>query len=442
MQMALDILPTILADLKSAHPMMSMPPVIDPRTPNKNFSRSLMDSWPEDLRKDFELFEGLLQDHLVGGFQAIGQMGRYVLDSPGKYMRPLITLIVWRLLESSFEPRLSGGKHKERTEKNSHLILAVVIEYLHTASLLHDDVTDHSTLRRHRKTINALFGDKPGVILGDFFLGRAFNVLATIANGDLIKVFAKGTQKLAEGQMMETLYQNHLANYSLKHYLNMIGKKTGALFQTASESSALAFFLYNKTHSAYKTFLKDFSLYGLYLGKAFQLRDDLLDYGPPLEDRSIRENKSTTPLQENLVGGVENTEHNNAHTWGKTIGKDFQEKKLTYPMLWTYQNSSPNQRQHLESLWQHSSRLECFSDLREILIQAGAFQATQNLAQAYGMKALYHLRKTYNLNLKAFLELPCPAFSRKAEILTEEKSSSYQELLEKFAILSYTRGYS
>src|ERR1700759_2510538 len=185
----------------------------------------------------------------------IPDLARHLIDSGGKRLRPLLTLAAAK----------AGGYHGE-----GHIRLAAAVEFIHTATLLHDDVVDESALRRGKVSANLVWGNKPSVLVGDFLFSRAFQLMVETGNLTVLNILSGASAVIAEGEVMQL---NSARNLSVTedHYMKVMSAKTAALFAAAAESGAV---LTGKGEA----FVKGFEAYGENLGIAFQLVDDALDY--------------------------------------------------------------------------------------------------------------------------------------------------------------------
>jgi octaprenyl-diphosphate synthase len=239
-----------------------------------------------------ELFHGL-----NSGISLIDQVGNHILKSGGKRFRPLIALLISRFFNYQ--------------EKN-RIDLACAIEYLHTATLLHDDVVDNGRIRRGNPSANSVWGDKISVLVGDFFLSYSFSLMVKIGALEILKVFSETTAQMAKG---ETFELNNLGdlNLSEENYFSIITDKTASLFSAACECSAIL-------GKARQEAQYPFKEYGLNLGIAFQLTDDLLDYVATEEE------------------------------FGKSIGKDLKEGKITLPLIHTLRDLSEEKKRKVQAI--------------------------------------------------------------------------------------------
>ncbi len=234
---------------------------------------------------DFAEVDQLIQHSLSSRIPLVEQISSYLVEAGGKRLRPLLVLLC---------AKACGYDGRD------HIKLAAIIEFLHTAMLLHDDVVDESDLRRGRKTVNAAWGNPASVLVGDFMHSRAFEMMVEIGNLRVMEILSQATNVIAEGEVQQ-LANVRNPDFSEQSYLQVIYRKTAMLFQAASHTAAVLAGANQATESA----LRDF---GLHLGLAFQLIDDMLDYA------------------------------GNAQELGKNVGDDLAEGKVTLPLIIAMRN--------------------------------------------------------------------------------------------------------
>lgn len=231
------------------------------------------------VSEDLESTDRVIFSQLESPIPFIKQVIEYVLTCGGKRVRPMILLLSARALS-----------HRE----NKHVDLAAVIELIHTATLLHDDVVDSSTLRRGHKTAHTIWGSSASVLVGDFLYSRAFQVVVDLRHQAILEIFAKATHYIAEGEIMQLVNCNN-PDTTEEFYFEIIKRKTAKLFEIAAQLGAL---LATESESDIHAF-RD---YGMHLGLAYQLIDDALDYSQSAEQtgknvgQDISEGKTTLPL--------------------------------------------------------------------------------------------------------------------------------------------------
>jgi len=221
----------------------------------------------------------------------INQLGGYIIHSGGKRLRPLIVVLSARALG------YPGSKH---------ITLAAIIEFIHTATLLHDDVVDASALRRGQATANSVFGNEASVLTGDFLYSRAFEMMVDVGNMRVMEILAKTTNTIAEGEVLQLL-NCHNPDVTEERYLEVIYSKTAKLFEAAARLGAVI----NENDVATEEAM---ARYGMHLGTAFQLIDDVLDYTA------------------------------NSQELGKNVGDDLAEGKPTLPLLYAMRTGNETQR--------------------------------------------------------------------------------------------------
>ena len=244
----------------------------------------------QSVDKDFADVDQLIGQSLTSDVPLVEQIATYLIAAGGKRLRPLLVLLCAKAC--GYEGR-------------DHIKLAAVIEFLHTAMLLHDDVVDASDLRRGRKTVNAEWGNPASVLVGDFLHSRAFEMMVGIGNLRIMEILSHATNTIAEGEVQQLA---NLRNLGLteKTYLQVISRKTAMLFQAAAHAGAVL----GKANRPTETALRD---YGFHLGLAFQLIDDILDY------------------------------EGDAEELGKNIGDDIAEGKVTLPLIVAMKNGNNRQ---------------------------------------------------------------------------------------------------
>ena len=267
------------------------------------------------VEAEFAQVNALIIEQLYSDVDMVENVGQYIVDAGGKRLRPLLAL-------------LAAASLGEVTEK--HIKFAAVIEFIHTATLLHDDVVDISTLRRGRPTANSAFGNAPSVLVGDFLYTRAFQLMVQLDDMRVLKLMADVTNLIAEGEVMQLVRAGD-PDTSREQYFDVITRKTAILFSAACEGAAM---LSGERDDTLKT-MHDI---GLNLGIAFQLIDDVLDYeGDP-------------------------------ETTGKNVGDDLNEGKPTLPLIHAMQQASPDDA----ALIATALRTKSAENLNEIIALAAA----------------------------------------------------------------------
>ncbi len=286
---------------------------------------------------EFSSVNDFIVEQLHSRVSLVENIGHYIIDAGGKRLRPLLSL-------------LSAGALGHIA--HDHIRLAAVIEFIHTATLLHDDVVDLSELRRGRPTANAEFGNAPSVLVGDFLYSRAFQVLVAIGNMPLMALLSDTTNTVAEGEVLQ-LSRAGNADTDEATYFNVIRSKTAVLFAAACAGSALL-----SNNDEQRQALYD---YGLNLGIAFQLVDDILDY----------------------EGDPEET--------GKNVGDDLAEGKPTLPLIYLLRHGSKDQQQQVRRAISEKSAAE-LDDIVTAVQSSGALDYCRQAAARHSQAAINALQ--------------------------------------------------
>ena len=235
---------------------------------------------------ELDAVNAVIVDQLRSDVEMVENVGQYIVDAGGKRLRPMLVLLAARALEASDDAQVK---------------FAAVVEFIHTATLLHDDVVDVSELRRGRPTANSRFGNAPSVLVGDFLYTRAFQLMVSLGNFPLLRMMADTTNTIAAGEVLQLIRAGDAATTEAQ-YFDVIDRKTAALFAAACEGSGLL-------AGADEETVTQLSRYGRNLGIAFQLVDDLLDYegDPQLTGKNVgddlAEGKPTLPLIHTMANG-------------------------------------------------------------------------------------------------------------------------------------------
>ena len=289
----------------------------------------------EAVREDFEAVDALIIESLNSDIPLVEEISAYIIKAGGKRLRPLLVLLA---------ARASGYQGSE------HIKLAVIIEFLHTAMLLHDDVVDNSTLRRGRATANATWGNAASVLVGDFLHSRAFEMMVEIGNLDVMTLLSKATNGIAEGEVQQLMYLRD-SEITEAIYQEVIYRKTALLFEVAAHSgSVLA--------DAPATTARALNHFGKHLGIAFQLMDDLLDY-----------DGTTCEL-------------------GKNIGDDLAEGKMTLPLIVALRQGSEQDAALIRSAVNNPGTTDAMPAILKAVDTAGGLQYTLDQALAQRSQAL------------------------------------------------------
>jgi len=284
------------------------------------------------VKDDLERVNHTIVEHMHSPIALIPQLAGHIIAAGGKRLRPVLTLA------SAILVGYQGDRHVK---------LAAVIELLHTATLLHDDVVDESELRRGRASANALFGNQPSVLVGDFLFSRSFELMVEDGSLAVLAILSRASSVIAEGEVLQLITANDTET-TVESYLEVICSKTAALFAAACRIGAVV-------ADRPKTEEDALASYGLSLGVAFQLIDDALDYSS----------------QQAVLG--------------KTVGDDFREGKITLPVIHAFHAGDAEEqtfwRRCLEKLDQHDGDLD---HAIALLNKHGSLQATIDHARKYG----------------------------------------------------------
>ncbi len=285
------------------------------------------------MRADLARVDAVIRSRLTSNAPLIDQIGHYIIGAGGKRIRPRLVLLFSSAL---------GFVGDERYQ------LAAVVEFIHTATLLHDDVVDESSLRRGRKTANALFGNAASVLVGDFVYSRAFQMMVEVDRMRVLDVLADATNVIAEGEVLQ-LMNMHDPDLAVDDYLRVIRFKTAKLFEASARLGAVLAEATPEVEEAC-------AAYGRSLGTAFQLVDDVLDY-----------EGATSEL-------------------GKNVGDDLREGKPTLPLLLAMSRGSADE----SDLIRHAiekGEVERLADIVAIVRRTGAIDATRDMARSEGETA-------------------------------------------------------
>ncbi len=284
---------------------------------------------------DMAAADTLIRARLDSPIALIPALAEHLIGAGGKRVRPLVTVAAARLV---------NGKG------DGYLKLAAAVEFIHTATLLHDDVVDGSELRRGKVAAHLIWGGASSVLVGDFLFARAFELMVESGSLHALDILARASRVIAEGEVLQ-LTRAHDLNLNVDTYLEIVAAKTAELFAAAAEAGAVVCGASAKRSAA----LRD---YGMSLGLAFQLTDDALDYGGTSE------------------------------VLGKNAGDDFREGKATLPLILAIQRTGSAETAFWEKVIGRRDQDENdFRRARELILSSGALQATQNQAQAYAEKA-------------------------------------------------------
>ncbi len=303
----------------------------------------------------------VIATRLDSGVPLVGQVSRYIISAGGKRLRPALLLLMCGALGYTQSQRFN---------------LAAVVEFIHTATLLHDDVVDESTLRRGRSTANEAFGNPASVLVGDFLYSRAFQMMVESGQMRVMEILAEATNVIAEGEVMQ-LMNMHDASLDEAGYLRVIRSKTAKLFEASARLAAVLAGSSSVVETACAT-------YGQALGTAFQVIDDVLDY-----DGDVQE-------------------------MGKNLGDDLREGKATLPLIIAMQRASaPQARMVREAI--ESGGIDQLDRVVQIVRETGSLEATRQAAANEAKRAIDTLSLLSNNPFtQALLELAAQLLIRRA----------------------------
>ena len=280
-----------------------------------------------------EAVNAVIRQRLHSEVTLVNQIAEYIIGAGGKRIRPTLVLLIAKAYG------YQGTAHHE---------LAAVVEFIHTATLLHDDVVDESSMRRGRQTANALFGNAASVLVGDFLYSRSFQMMVGLSNMRVMQILSDATNVIAEGEVLQLLNM-HDPDVNEAAYLNVIRSKTAKLFEAAAQLGALI-------AGASDAEVDAAGEYGRSLGTAFQLIDDVLDYA------------------------------GDADTIGKNVGDDLREGKPTLPLIWLMEHGSEEQRQLVRNCIEQGDE-QHFDAVLAAVTNSGALDYTRNAAQVAAARA-------------------------------------------------------
>lgn len=297
---------------------------------------------PNDIRAlvtdEMHAVDSLIQRRLSSSVALVNQLGHYIVSSGGKRLRPILVLL--------------GAKACGYRDGDHHVQLAAVVEFIHTATLLHDDVVDASELRRGQQTANALFGNEASVLVGDFLYSRAFEMMVEIGDMRVMEILAHTTNTIAEGEVMQLL-NCHDADTTEERYMEVIRSKTAKLFEAGARLGAVIAGRPEREEQA-------LAEYGMRLGTAFQLVDDVLDYRASSEEM------------------------------GKNMGDDLAEGKPTLPLIHVMRAGTPAQAALVREAIEQGGR-ERADEVLEAIHETGALDHAMKVAAAEAEAAVRSL---------------------------------------------------
>jgi len=300
---------------------------------------------------DMQAVNQLIQQQVDSEVALINQLGFYIVNSGGKRLRPLLTVLSARAMG---------------IDNNDHHTLAAIVEFIHTATLLHDDVVDESTMRRGRETANAIFGNQASVLVGDFLYTRSFQMMVSLKRMRVMEILSEATNQIAEGEVLQLMNCND-ASTTEARYFDVIYGKTARLFEAATQLAAVLTDQNEQIEHAMQE-------YGKHLGTAFQLADDILDYMADSEEM------------------------------GKNAGDDLAEGKPTLPLLYAmWHAKNEDDKALIQEAIEQSNGLPHLSRIQGIMEETGALDYTRECAQKEVQMAIDSLNAIEDTDYKEAL---------------------------------------
>ena len=316
---------------------MSTPSRLQPNKrqlhPATNNPTTLLSEIMTLVSDDLSAIKRHIENQIESDVPLIREIGRYIVDAGGKRLRPITLLLAARSLGY---------------QGTAHIDLGAVIEFIHTATLLHDDVVDKSDLRRGRKTTNAVWGNPASVLVGDFLYSRAFEMMVAVDRMAIMRIMAATTNRISEGEVLQLL-NTHSPIVSETDYLDTITRKTAKLFESAAQIGALLANAAPATESALAKF-------GLNIGISFQIIDDALDYRP----------------------GTDNI--------GKNTGDDLADGKMTLPLIHALRVCTPSDKELIQAAISVGDRSQ-FDTIVTIIESTDSLAYTSRVARTYATQA-------------------------------------------------------
>ena len=313
---------------------------------DKNKTQASIDPLIELVKHDMGRVNDLILTKAGSDVEMIPEVAKHLIDSGGKRLRPMLTLAFANL----------GGYCDANPALDDHVKLAMSVEFMHTATLLHDDVVDESDMRRGKMAARMLWGNQASVLVGDFLLGQAFRVMVEVGAIRPLDVLSNAACVIAEGEVLQLAVAQNMKT-RVEDYMDVIRSKTAALFAAAAEVGAITAGMDEDKISAARA-------YGLALGNAFQLIDDALDYG------------------------------GSAASLGKNVGDDFREGKITFPVILANERGSDEDK----AFWVRVMEKRDFTDAdlehaMALLADTNALSDTLEQARTYGANAVKALEQ-------------------------------------------------
>ena len=303
------------------------------------------------IKQEMELFEGKFSKSMISNVPLLNRITHYVVNRKGKQMRPMFVFLTAKML--------SNGEINEKVFR-----AASVIELIHTATLVHDDVVDSSNIRRGFFSLNALWKNKIAVLVGDFLLSKGMLLCIDNNDFDLLKLISKSVKDMSQGELLQ-IEKSRRLDINEEVYFEIIRKKTASLISSCCALGAAS-------SNASQNKIDQLASFGEKIGIAFQLKDDLFDYG----DKKI----------------------------GKPVGIDLKEKKLTLPIIYSLNNSSNSKKRWLiDSIKNHNNNKKVIQDVIEYVKESGGIEYTLSKLKFFHLEALKELRNLPNNQYKESL---------------------------------------
>lgn len=286
-------------------------------------------------QQDMSAVNDLIYQQLQSDVALINQLGIYIVNAGGKRMRPMLTVLAARAINY---------------QESHHIDIAAIIEFIHTATLLHDDVVDESELRRGRETANALFGNSASVLVGDFLYTRSFQMMTKLSNMRVMDILSDATNIVAEGEVMQLMNCND-PDTTEESYMRVIYCKTAKLFEAATRLAAVIAEQSEEVELALQE-------YGKFLGTAFQIVDDIMDYTA------------------------------DAKEMGKNVGDDLSEGKPTLPLIYAMQHGNERQKSLIREAIEQGNGMDNLDEILAALEATNALNYCHKVAEQEADKAI------------------------------------------------------
>ena len=313
------------------------------------------------VAEDMQGVNAAIRQYLHSDVALINEMANYIINSGGKRLRPMLAVLC---------ARACGY------EGDTHYLVAAIIEFIHTATLLHDDVVDESSMRRGNETANSIWGNETTVLVGDFVFSRSFEMMVDVGEMRVMEILARASNTIAEGEVLQLINCND-PETTEERYMNVIQSKTAKLFEAACQLGAILAVQSEEVEQACAS-------YGTHIGTAFQLKDDMLDY-----------QASSAEM-------------------GKNFGDDLAEGKPTLPLIYALKNSSGSTAEMIRNAISDGGR-ESLNEILKVIENTNAIEYTEQVAKQMTQIARKQIQKLpVSTHREALLELTNFAIHRKA----------------------------